>query len=30
VAGIVVLLEIGFLAGRGKLPGLDVRSLLAV
>jgi adenine phosphoribosyltransferase len=30
VAGIVVLLEIGFLAGREKLPGLDVRSLLAV
>ena len=30
VAGIVVLLELGFLAGRAKLPGLDVRSLLAV
>lgn len=30
VAGITVLLEIGFLAGRAKLPGLDVRSLLAV
>ena len=30
VAGIVVLLEIGFLAGRAKLPDLDVRSLLAV
>jgi adenine phosphoribosyltransferase len=30
VAAIVVLLEIGFLAGRAKLPGLDVRSLLAV
>jgi adenine phosphoribosyltransferase len=30
VAGIVVLLEIGFLAGRAKLPGLDVRALLAV
>jgi len=30
VAGIVVLLELGFLAGRAKLPGLDVRSLLPV
>ncbi len=30
VTGIVVLLELGFLAGRAKLPGLDVRSLLAV
>ena len=30
VAGVVVLLEIGFLAGRAKLPGLDVRALLAV
>jgi adenine phosphoribosyltransferase len=30
VAGITVLLEIGFLAGRAKLPGLYVRSLLAV
>ncbi len=30
VVGIVVLLELGFLAGRAKLPGLDVRSLLAV
>jgi adenine phosphoribosyltransferase len=30
VAGITVLLEIGFLAGRAKLPGLDVRALLAV
>ncbi len=28
VAGIVVLLELGFLAGRAKLPGLNVRSLL--
>ena len=28
VAGITVLLELGFLAGRAKLPGLDVRSLL--
>jgi adenine phosphoribosyltransferase len=30
VAGITVLLELGFLAGRAKLPGLDVRSLLPV
>jgi adenine phosphoribosyltransferase len=30
VAGIVVLLEIGFLAGRAKLPDLDVRALLAL
>jgi adenine phosphoribosyltransferase len=30
VAGIAVLLELGFLAGRAKLPGLDIRSLLAV
>jgi len=30
VAGIVVLLEIEFLAGRAKLPDLDVRALLAV
>ncbi|HXW47798.1 MAG TPA: adenine phosphoribosyltransferase [Streptosporangiaceae bacterium] len=30
VAGIVVLLELGFLHGRDKLPGLPVRSLLAV
>lgn len=30
VAGIVVLLEIGFLAGRAKLPDLDVRALLPV
>jgi adenine phosphoribosyltransferase len=30
VAGIVVLLEIGFLAGRAKLADLDVRALLAV
>ena len=30
LAGIVVLLELGFLAGRAKLPGLEVRSLLAV
>ena len=29
VTGITVLLELGFLAGRTKLPGLDVRSLLA-
>ena len=30
VAAIVVLLELGFLDGRAKLPGLEVRSLLAV
>jgi adenine phosphoribosyltransferase len=30
VAGIVVLLELGFLAGRERLPGLAVRSLLVV
>ena len=30
VAGVVVLLELGFLAGREKLPELPVRSLLAV
>ena len=30
VAGIVVLLELEFLAGRAKLAGLEVRSLLAV
>jgi adenine phosphoribosyltransferase len=30
VAGIAVLLELGFLPGRSKLPGLDVRSLLVV
>jgi adenine phosphoribosyltransferase len=30
LAGIAVLLELSFLAGRAKLPGLDVRSLLAV
>ena len=30
LASIVVLLELGFLAGRAKLPGLEVRSLLAV
>jgi adenine phosphoribosyltransferase len=30
VAGIVVLLELVFLAGRDKLAGLDVRSLLPV
>jgi adenine phosphoribosyltransferase len=28
VTGIVVLLELSFLAGRAKLPGLDVRALL--
>jgi adenine phosphoribosyltransferase len=30
VAGVVVLLELGFLPGRSQLPGLDVRSLLVV
>lgn len=30
VAGIAVLLELGFLSGRARLPGLDVRSLLVV
>ncbi len=30
VAGVVVLLELGFLAGREKLPGLPVHSLLTV
>ncbi len=30
VTGIVVLLELGFLAGRGKLAGLPVRSLVMV
>ncbi|HUZ22222.1 MAG TPA: adenine phosphoribosyltransferase [Streptosporangiaceae bacterium] len=30
VAAIVVLLELGFLDGRSKLPGLPVRALLAV
>jgi adenine phosphoribosyltransferase len=30
VTGIVVLLELGFLAGRGKLPDLPVRSLVTV
>jgi adenine phosphoribosyltransferase len=30
VAGIAVLLELSFLAGRAKLPGLDVRALLTV
>jgi adenine phosphoribosyltransferase len=30
VAAITVLLELGFLHGRDKLPGFDVRSLLAV
>jgi adenine phosphoribosyltransferase len=30
IAGIVVLLELGFLAGRGKLPDLPVRSLVTV
>ena len=30
VAGIVVLLELSFLNGRAKLPGIDVRALLTV
>jgi adenine phosphoribosyltransferase len=30
VAGVGVLLELGFLNGRARLPGLDVRALLAV
>ena len=30
VAAIAVLLELGFLGGRSRLPGLEVRSLLAV
>jgi adenine phosphoribosyltransferase len=30
VAGIVVLLELTFLAGRDKIPGIEVRSLLPV
>jgi adenine phosphoribosyltransferase len=30
VTSIVMLLELGFLAGRNKLPGLEVRSLLTV
>ena len=30
VAGVAVLLELGFLNGRASLPGLEVRSLLAV
>ena len=30
VEGIVVLIELGFLSGRSKLPGLPVRALLAV
>jgi adenine phosphoribosyltransferase len=30
VAGVVVLLELGFLDGRRKLPGLPVRSLVTV
>jgi len=30
VAGLIVLLELGFLSGRSKLPGLRVRSLLTV
>jgi adenine phosphoribosyltransferase len=30
VAAVAVLLELGFLDGRGRLPGIEVRSLLAV
>jgi adenine phosphoribosyltransferase len=30
VTGVAVLLELGFLGGRAKLPGLEVRSLLVV
>jgi adenine phosphoribosyltransferase len=30
VAGVAVLLELGFLNGRASLPGLEIRSLLAV
>ena len=30
VAGIVVILELSFLAGRDKLPGTPARSLLVV
>jgi adenine phosphoribosyltransferase len=30
VTGVAVLLELGFLRGRAKLPGLEVRSLLVV
>jgi adenine phosphoribosyltransferase len=30
VVGVVVLIELGFLSGRGKLPGLPVNALLAV
>jgi len=30
VTGVAVLLELGFLSGRARLPGLDVRSLLVV
>ncbi len=30
LAGVAVLLELGFLPGRSKLEGLDVRSLLVV
>ena len=30
VTGVVVLLELGFLAGRAKLPGVPVRSLITV
>ena len=30
VAGLAVLLELGFLGGRGRLPGLEIRALLTV
>jgi adenine phosphoribosyltransferase len=30
VAGVAVLLELGFLDGRSRLPGVEIRSLLAV
>ena len=30
VLGVVVLMELGFLNGRDKLPGIDLRALLAV
>jgi adenine phosphoribosyltransferase len=29
VLGVVVLMELGFLNGRDKLPGIDLRALLA-
>ena len=30
VAGLAVLLELGFLGGRARLPGLEVQALLTV